>query len=423
MNLLTVLLAIVLICSGSAPSFAEASEGKDTPPLVGQKGVQSVTAFGAKGDGTSDDTAAFQKALDAVSKDGGGIVFVPTGNYLIKGHLSIPDHVTMEGVFRAPTRSTQYKGSTLLAVEGKGKEDGEPFIFLHTNSTLKGITIFYPEQDKKSPVPYPWCVRGAGDNCSIIDVLMVNPWQAVDFGTFPCGRHLIRGLYAQALHTGIFVDKCFDVGRIEDVHLWPFWEIPLNDFVLKQGTAFIFGRTDWEFVTNTFCISYKTGFQFTAFKDWSGNVLLTNSGADMCTTAVLVEQCQDLTGIAWTNCQFFGGIDIRETNAGPVKFNNCSLWGLEPSPTIVSTKGAGTVTFNGCHFARWDFKGEGQPAILADGARLTVTSCEFIDGGKKQIVLGPNSKSAVIVGNRFRGGVKVDNQGEGKVEMGLNVDD
>ena len=200
------LIAILLIMS--IPASAKKSA------LGGQKGVYSVTSFGAKGDGKTDDTAAFQKALDAAGKVGGGIVFVPTGNYLIKTHIELPEAVTLEGVFKAPTARTANKGSTLLAVEGRGKDSGNPFIFLRSDSCVKGITVLYPDQDKKNPVPYPWCIGGAGDNCSIIDVLLVNPWQAVDFGTAPCGRHLIRGLYAQPLHKGIFVDKCFDVGRI-----------------------------------------------------------------------------------------------------------------------------------------------------------------------------------------------------------------
>src|SRR5947208_5764724 len=43
----------------------------------------NVRDFGATGDGTSKDTIAFQKALDACAVSGGGEVRVPAGNYLI----------------------------------------------------------------------------------------------------------------------------------------------------------------------------------------------------------------------------------------------------------------------------------------------------------------------------------------------------
>ncbi len=43
----------------------------------------NVRAFGATGNGTTKDTAAFQKALDACATAGGGAVVVSAGNYLI----------------------------------------------------------------------------------------------------------------------------------------------------------------------------------------------------------------------------------------------------------------------------------------------------------------------------------------------------
>jgi hypothetical protein len=147
-------------------SFTSSSRAAEDGPSASDSRL-NVRDFGAKGDGVADDTAAFQKALEAAGHASGGIVFVPTGNHLIKGHLVVPDNVTLEGVFRAPTARTQYRGNTLLAVESQGKADGEPFIFLHANSVLKGVTVFYPEQNDEKPVPYPWCVRGIGDNCAI----------------------------------------------------------------------------------------------------------------------------------------------------------------------------------------------------------------------------------------------------------------
>ena len=183
--------------------------------------------FGAIGDGKTDDTPAFQKALDTAAKEGlSATVLVPRNTFNIAGHLNIPDNVTLEGIWEIPTARTEYKGSTLLASEGEGNPNGTPFIMLNNNSVLKGITIFYPRQTATNPPKsYPWTVASGGaDNCSIVDVLLVNPYQAVDFGTRVAGRHYIRNLYGQPLYRGIFVDQCYDVGRIENVHFWPFWK-------------------------------------------------------------------------------------------------------------------------------------------------------------------------------------------------------
>lgn len=46
--------------------------------------LQDVRRFGAAGDGTTDDTAALQSALDACAAKGGGTVFVPAGTYKIR---------------------------------------------------------------------------------------------------------------------------------------------------------------------------------------------------------------------------------------------------------------------------------------------------------------------------------------------------
>lgn len=54
-----------------------------------------VRAFGATGNGTSKDTIAIQKALDACQTAGGGTVVVPAGNYLI-GSIVLGPHTTLQ---------------------------------------------------------------------------------------------------------------------------------------------------------------------------------------------------------------------------------------------------------------------------------------------------------------------------------------
>ncbi|MFC0242358.1 right-handed parallel beta-helix repeat-containing protein [Rhodopseudomonas telluris] len=57
--------------------------------------VLDVHAFGARGDGSTDDTAAFQAAVDRAAEIR-GTVRVPTGRYLV-GSIELPSHIAIEG--------------------------------------------------------------------------------------------------------------------------------------------------------------------------------------------------------------------------------------------------------------------------------------------------------------------------------------
>src|SRR5512140_1373934 len=131
--------------------------------------VFSVRDFGAIPDGKTDATAAFQKALDTAAQAGGGVVYAPRGTYFFGGHLEVPGAVTLKGIWESVPAHNGLRdrglpkptddGTTFLVTESRGKEDGPPFITLNHNSTLKGVVLYYPEQDvAEEPAPYPWAV-------------------------------------------------------------------------------------------------------------------------------------------------------------------------------------------------------------------------------------------------------------------------
>jgi polygalacturonase len=79
-----------------------------------------VTSFGAKGDGTTDNTAAFAAAINAAHAAGGGQVVVPSGTYVsgairlrsnIDFHLNAGATIKFSGdVSKYPTVLTRYEG-------------------------------------------------------------------------------------------------------------------------------------------------------------------------------------------------------------------------------------------------------------------------------------------------------------------------
>lgn len=61
------------------------------------KGYFDVTDYGAVGDGTTDCTTAFQQAISAAQLASGGIVFVPSGTYVISDQLFLGTGISVLG--------------------------------------------------------------------------------------------------------------------------------------------------------------------------------------------------------------------------------------------------------------------------------------------------------------------------------------
>ncbi len=140
-----------------APFFVGAAIAQEKAPAAASDPFD-VKQFGAVGDGKTDDTAAFQQALDAADKAGGGVVHAPRGNYFFAGHLNVPNAVTLAGVWESVPAHNGIRdrnmpkptddGTTFLVTEGAGSEDGPAFITLNTNCTLKGVVLYYPQQNR-----------------------------------------------------------------------------------------------------------------------------------------------------------------------------------------------------------------------------------------------------------------------------------
>jgi hypothetical protein len=387
-----------------------------------ESGIHSATAFGAKANGTNDDTIAIQKALDEAAK-AGGQVLLPPGQYLVGGSLRVPPGVTLQGGMDSPVWSEPLKGSVILATGGRDKEDAPALFEMGHASAVRGVTVWYPDQKPTDIRPYPWTFHLQGHDNTVENVTLINSYNGIRIGPENNVRHRIRSVVGCVLRRGIFVDFCTDIGRIENVqfhcHWWSAktvggdWK-PVHEFMWKNLEAFIFGRTDWEYVNNTFVYPVNIGYRFIATKNGAANGQFAGIGADEAQICVKVDEIQPM-GLLISNGQFVcmhGDIRtevlVEKTCHGSVRLVNCAFWG--PARQCVVSHSRSFVSMSDCFLSSTGRKNNpGNFLVEADGGRLQVRGCSF-GSDEPGIALRPGLQHAIITENNGVAGVEIANE-------------
>lgn len=144
----------------------------------------------------------------------------------------------------------------------------------------------------------------------------------------------------------------------------------------KNLEAFIFGRTDWEYVNNTFVFPVKIGYHFIGVKNGAANGHFSGIGADEAQVCVEVEEIQPM-GLLISNGEFVcmhGDIRteviVEPTYHGSVRLVNCAFWGGRRGRTWCRTA---RVSFR-CQIATSARKA-GKNIPGARSSRRTAASC------------------------------------------------
>ncbi len=386
---------------------------------------------GVTGDGTTDDTAAIQAALNAQGKTGGE-VFLPPGVYHIAGSLSVPTGVTLRGSWDAPHHGAWDKGTTLAITGGRGREDGPAAVELAESSSVQGVTMVWPEQKWDNITAYPWAIHGQGMHNDVENITFINAYQGIKIGIPWSELHLIRNVSGCVLRRGIFIDTTSDIGRIENAqfneHYWARShypgittgsDAPVTKFTEANLEAFIFGRTDWEYVLNTFVFGAKIGYRFIHTPAGECNGQFMGIGADGCHVGVQIDTIQSI-GIQVTNGEFTtftgepnAGVVTSPGAGGAAQFVNCNFWSNPGG--VAQLSGETAVTFSDCHFSDTAATG----AVVAQKGRLILHGCNFSAAGPA-VVLKSGVRAAIITENMQPGGVQIQNEIGARAQIGLN---
>ena len=201
------LVTLLLLCSLPAIQAQTVSESR----------TFNVRDFGAKGDGATKDTAAFQKTLDTCAVSGGGRVIVPAGRYLIGsvqiGYQTIlkldpnsvitgsPDpndypmiDIRWEGRWQPGRRALIYAANVdHTGVIGPGRIEGNPKVAAPQNP--RGVVVLEPV------------------NCNDVRWEGFTVTQGGNWATHPtyCTDVVIKNITIRGLRDGIDVDSCRNV--------------------------------------------------------------------------------------------------------------------------------------------------------------------------------------------------------------------
>lgn len=197
------------LLEGKEAHASRPKQEAEKPADLGAR-VYNIRDYGAKGDGKTVDTAALQAAIDACNKDGGGVVLVPSGTFVI-GTTELKSNVTLyivaDGRLLGSTDGKQYHAVDSIPLTGDSTlDDGNWAMFFavkQKNIRVQGPgTIDGQGAQFRSPergAMAPSGLRGPERPYFVLlyqceDVTMRN------LSLIDCAYHCIRPIQSKRLH-------------------------------------------------------------------------------------------------------------------------------------------------------------------------------------------------------------------------------
>ena len=163
--------------AGSRKTAASATVSSFKCSASGSTATAKVPVQGAAANGSADDTAAIQNAINTAGQRGGGIVTLPAGTFMINGHLVMRNNVDLTG---AGPSTVIKAGPRFLRTEGAG--DGYPIISTAgaSNTTISNLTADQSGDTLQANVRtrlYSYVVEGrTSSNVIVNNVSVRNPF-------------------------------------------------------------------------------------------------------------------------------------------------------------------------------------------------------------------------------------------------------
>lgn len=385
--------------------------------------------YGAVADGVTDDSAAFQLALDAVYNsggNGGGVVYVPAGTYAFYTNITIPTGVTLHGDWQDWTKGTGgLVGTTFKVYYGAGQTNAAPFINTSISAAIRDINIWYPNQNPANITGYPFAIEAASD-VVIQNVVLVNAYQGIlcNGAEFILSSVIGTPLYLGVSTTGTIAD----ISQTEDIRFSPaVWPASLLTnapaagssyaiWMRTYGTGMQVFRLDGLINVNTEISGYNVGLDFEMNSGGASGSSFYNGWVTNCAIAMSAQEMQTAEGLEVSDFTLDGDTAISRThttNDAAAEFDDCQITGrTSPAVSCLGADWQSSMSFQNCTISNaLDLTGPGvfnlvnchllgatQCVMSAAASRVGFTGCTF---SPSQKIVNNGSANNLLIDSRM----------------------
>ncbi len=427
--------------------------------------IVTDSRFGAKAEKGFDNRQAFQNAIDSAYQAGGGVVYIPAGNYefrstakgvknvrIRKGETETKQDFEYEYVLKLHP-GVQLRGDRIDPEKNNGKVEGtilevrvgknapnsdrnvaswwndgqnnnilrktytsvaDRFIEMNAGTGVLNLSIWYPEQNINKVTPYPWTLFQTSEDCVTVErVTLVNAYNG--FYSAPSELHYLTDSYMTVLNKGLEIHVCTDIGRVENVKVRPeYWADSglegapsikeITDYTKSHVVGFRMHRSDWEYISHLNVADCKIGMWIgkePGFSD-APNAQLYGLNIENCTDGLYVEEVNPY-GILVSNSKIRSGENDHCVYFYPDFKTSVQFNGVDFKGKILSEGSDGVISFESCQFDN-----SKDYSMEINNGNVLCTQCSFRNP-QKHVLLTRNTKSFKAVNSGFNNQIDIQN--------------
>lgn len=398
---LSVLLIVVMAFGASTTMYG------DPDPIavsVAASDAINVKTLGAVGDGSTDDTIAFQNAITqstALKKS----IYVPYGEYIITQTLSLSDQL----LFGEPSGAWSSDNNTLPTIKQTNVEANA--VILNAGGSVSGLNFRYDNNMLGTPIQYAPTILLNGVGTRVSNIKIYGSWIGIDSAAGAnTGRVVIEDIFIScAAYMGIRLDGGWDASTLHNIEVWAPGSI-YNGYFGANGIGIQLEHNDGLRMSNTFVYGAGTGIlikQTGANGVW-GN--LTNVSTDFCAVGLRMLGTHHVTingGSLWSH---YTGLHLDG------EYNEVNVVGTDirsNGASAVLIDHSYAVNITGCNITR-TYDAFEAPAVNIQGASYVVLDGNHLNAMAHGIVVGSQAYSVIITSNIIN---VTDNTGIGIVQQ------